>query len=97
MAAFKVTQARLAMRKRIRQVGAQPGQVIASELHETATETRAAIGRTDTIKPPPVKRMKRATVELQRQLRRICCDRRDDAKSIAVTLLAVGNTIRFRV
>ena len=50
MAAFKATQARVAMQKRVQQVGAQPGQVIASELHEAKTETRAVLGRIDTVK-----------------------------------------------
>ena len=50
MVAFEATQARVVMQKRVQQVGAQPGQVMASELHEAKTETRAALGRIDTVK-----------------------------------------------
>ena len=50
MAAIEATQARVAMQKRVQQVGAQPGQFIASEIHEAITETRAALGRIDTVK-----------------------------------------------
>jgi len=44
---------------------------------------------------PPVKRQKRSTLRLQRQLQTICCDRRDGRKTIADTLLAVAHTVRL--
>ena len=44
---------------------------------------------------PPVKRQKRSTVRLQRQLQTICGDRRDGRKSVGDTLRAVAHTVRL--
>lgn len=44
---------------------------------------------------PPTKRQKRATVQLQQRLLRLCQDRRDGRKSVIETLRAVSHTIRF--
>ena len=44
---------------------------------------------------PPKKRLRKATVELQRRLESLCVARRDNAKSMAELLRAVAHTIRF--
>lgn len=44
---------------------------------------------------PPAKRVKRATLQLQRQLQTLCRERRDGRRSVADTLRAVSHTVRF--
>ena len=42
---------------------------------------------------PPTKRVKRATVALQQRLVKLCIERRDNIKTVAETLRAIGHSI----
>jgi len=45
---------------------------------------------------PPKKRVKRATIQLQEHLQKICRDRATNVQSVAETLSAAAHTIRFQ-
>ena len=44
---------------------------------------------------PPIKRVKRATVQLQSRLHSLCADRQQGRKSVAEALQGLGHNIRL--